>query len=47
MKNKKFKRNFCKICKTKKEKSVKSLRYMDEFFSRLMSFHYLKVVSYK
>ena len=31
----------------KKSKSVKSLRYMDEFlFSRLMTSYYLKVASY-
>ena len=28
-------------------KSLKFLRYMDNFFSRLMSFHYLQIASYK
>ena len=28
------------------KESVKSLRYMDELFTRLMTFHYLKVTSY-
>ena len=32
--------------KRKKSKSVKSLRYMDEFLCRLMSSHYLNVASY-
>ena len=30
----------------KKSKSVKFLRYMDEFLSQLMTSHYLKVTSY-
>ena len=30
----------------KRSKSVKSLRYMDEICSRIMTFHYLKVASY-
>ena len=32
--------------KKQKSKSVKFLRYTDEFFSRLMTSHYLKVASY-
>ena len=32
--------------KKKKSKSGKSLRYMDEVFSRLMTFHHLNVATY-
>ena len=30
----------------KKSKSVKSLRYMDEIFSQLMTSHYMKIACY-
>ena len=33
--------------KKKKSTSVKSLRYIDEFFSQLKISHYMKVASYK
>ena len=32
--------------KKKKSKSVKSLRYMDDFFPRLITSHYLEVAGY-
>ena len=35
-----------KMKKKKKSKSVKPLRYMNDFFSRLMTSHCLKVASY-
>ena len=35
-----------KKMKKKKSKSGKSLRYMDEVFSRLMTFHHLNVATY-
>ena len=41
-KNKKKEKNE----KKKKSKSGKSLRYMDEVFSRLMTFHHLNVATY-
>ena len=43
--NRRDKQTFVKESKKKKSKSVKSLRYKDEFFfTRLMSFQYLKFV---
>ena len=39
-------KNKKKKMKKNKSKSVKYLRYTDEFFSRLMTFHHLNIATY-